>query len=1161
MSTLLNDNDVALQSAPYRDKTSLVTVTASATNFITVKNGGITTPSSITLTATPNIVFSAAASFSWSFALNTAPTDFRAFDGSLIQGTTTFGGSGTSVSKAGTYTNLVPLSTSGTGTGAKFVITKINTSSSYSGNISVTIINSGVGYKTGDTITISGGFLGGALGTNNLVLQVGGSVTTETGTNTKEITAQTVNSLVGETKATSVQFRCAVSENFIDTAYGYSLVTYSLEQANADSVNIELTRTNGIVNATTTGIINNYNDSGTTITVVRAGTQLAYSASGGNLVGISLPNSFSVEIVTDTGIDSTVPYRTVGPTTNTATSWTLSGITLLTADSVTVTFLVTVYDASGIKTLGIFKTLTITKVSSGVDGDPAIVYFIDLSAPVITKSTSSKFINGVHQQIKVYGKKTVGTGTYSIYGFLTVTGDLETESATAFASTSNGYTTTITNTSENSLYTIRLYDRADRTSAFAQLLDTQTVPVVFNGSNALTATISNDSAPVSVSYTGTVISGGYDGTGTSIRVYEGAEELTFDTVGSSRGTYTVTATGTGVNPGSISRAVNALHAITGNVSALAVDQATVTYTITGTSKTGTPFTLSKLQSINKTYPGADALFNYLDISANVITKNADKATTDGAHSVVIITGKQTIGNAAPIITGFVTFTASLLVLSVNSNAVFLSGVSTLAINTPIIFSGIGMPPQITVGTTYYIKTIDLVTKSITLSSSLGGAVLNLSNTGNLTAAYAQSEATSATANSIIGAIPNDAGAYSYIARLYNNATKTTLFDFEELLVLFKGSNAVVANLSNDSAHISCNDLGVPNTGGFGNTSTLIQVFDGTSELVYNGVGTTDGTYKVTAVGTSVTPGAITASGVSAITAIASNITNNLASIAFTITGKSLSGINITLTKIQTLVKQINGKNGDNGVTFKTAIITAAGWSTSSTPPALTGTFNYTWSTQVLTAGSGSTTVYPAGYYTDAPAVSGSGYVLHSVMVTISAPSTEVTTFNIPWSSGKTNRLGYKEDGGIGPVGDSARTVYVVNTSSTPPAIPTAGAGDVVPTSSAGTWSFNSTSVLAAGQFMYQCDGTYKPLPSPGVTTWRAPYLSNLKVGSLSAITANLGHIIAGSINIGPDKFTVDTSGNVKIRGTGTGRMEITNEAIKVFDSTGSLRVQLGNLDV
>jgi len=205
------------------------------------------------------------------------------------------------------------------------------------------------------------------------------------------------------------------------------------------------------------------------------------------------------------------------------------------------------------------------------------------------------------------------------------------------------------------------------------------------------------------------------------------------------------------------------------------------------------------------------------------------------------------------------------------------------------------------------------------------------------------------------------------------------------------------------------------------------------------------------------------------------------------------------------------------------------------------------------------TIYPTGYYETAPASTANNQTLHQITVNITDVSTATVTANIAWSTAKANKLGYREDGSIGFTGDAARTCYIVTTSASPPGIPTAGIGDVVPTSPDGTWSFASTGSLSPGQFMYQSDGTFKG--STNTTTWRAPYLSNLKVGSLSALSANLGYITAGAINIGPDKFTVDTNGNVKIKGSGTGRLEITNEAVKVYDGTGALRVQLGNLDV
>lgn len=71
--------------------------------------------------------------------------------------------------------------------------------------------------------------------------------------------------------------------------------------------------------------------------------------------------------------------------------------------------------------------------------------------------------------------------------------------------------------------------------------------------------------------------------------------------------------------------------------------------------------------------------------------------------------------------------------------------------------------------------------------------------------------------------------------------------------------------------------------------------------------------------------------------------------------------------------------------------------------------------------------------------------------------------------------------------------------------------------------------------------------------------SNLSVAQLSAITANLGTITAGSLNIN-NKFTVDSSGNTTIKSGTTGaRVEIYNNVIKVFDASNVLRVKIGDL--
>ena len=69
----------------------------------------------------------------------------------------------------------------------------------------------------------------------------------------------------------------------------------------------------------------------------------------------------------------------------------------------------------------------------------------------------------------------------------------------------------------------------------------------------------------------------------------------------------------------------------------------------------------------------------------------------------------------------------------------------------------------------------------------------------------------------------------------------------------------------------------------------------------------------------------------------------------------------------------------------------------------------------------------------------------------------------------------------------------------------------------------------------------------------------MDVINLSAITADMGDITAGSLSIN-SKFSVDSGGNVVIQSSPTGaRMEIRNNTLKVFDSSGTLRVHLGDL--
>lgn len=76
--------------------------------------------------------------------------------------------------------------------------------------------------------------------------------------------------------------------------------------------------------------------------------------------------------------------------------------------------------------------------------------------------------------------------------------------------------------------------------------------------------------------------------------------------------------------------------------------------------------------------------------------------------------------------------------------------------------------------------------------------------------------------------------------------------------------------------------------------------------------------------------------------------------------------------------------------------------------------------------------------------------------------------------------------------------------------------------------------IVAGESVYQSDGIFNP--STGNTVWNVPYLSNLKVGALSAITTNTGNLtVTGTIQAGTAAIsgTTMTGAGSQINSTGS----------------------------
>ena len=144
-------------------------------------------------------------------------------------------------------------------------------------------------------------------------------------------------------------------------------------------------------------------------------------------------------------------------------------------------------------------------------------------------------------------------------------------------------------------------------------------------------------------------------------------------------------------------------------------------------------------------------------------------------------------------------------------------------------------------------------------------------------------------------------------------------------------------------------------------------------------------------------------------------------------------------------------------------------------------------------------------------------------------------------------------------GSSSRICYSKTTLSsldpTPATITTTGAITFPPNNSWGTGTVwvSTPPAIVAGESVYQSDGVFSP--NIGTTVWNVPYLSALKVGSLSAISADLGTITAGSVT----GVTI-TGGTIRTAASGS-RLEMTgtDNFLKAYNASGTYYASFGGV--
>jgi hypothetical protein len=141
------------------------------------------------------------------------------------------------------------------------------------------------------------------------------------------------------------------------------------------------------------------------------------------------------------------------------------------------------------------------------------------------------------------------------------------------------------------------------------------------------------------------------------------------------------------------------------------------------------------------------------------------------------------------------------------------------------------------------------------------------------------------------------------------STIGSLSDTITIVKLEEGSDGLTVVLTNESHTLQTTNAGSVNYVGSG---TDIYVYEGSTALLYDGAGLLPSRWTVSAAGTDITPSSPSDQGVFARYGDHSSMTQNQASITYTITGKRANGDSFTLTKLQSFAKSIQGANGTNG---------------------------------------------------------------------------------------------------------------------------------------------------------------------------------------------------------------------------------------------------------
>jgi hypothetical protein len=841
-----------------------------------------------------------------------------------------------------------------------------------------------------------------------------------------------------------------------------------------------------------------------------------------------------------TDVSSTATYSVFSQTGTTGATISVAGaytVGTMTADIATVTFRAVFGGVT------IDKILTVTKSRAGIPGTNAELIFVTSDKQdFIFNSAGSPLPSVQTINFTANLKNISGTVTWSATGY--DVNNVTTGSLTLTGS-GNNRALSIANFGSNQ-YAVVSATLGGNTDYVSVVRIQQGI----NGVSPIVGYLTNESALLGASSTG-VVTDFSQATGV-FKVYAGITDVTTSTQFSTLSTSGLTV---------------AINPTTGaySVSAISQDAGTATFRATYGG-----VVIDKVLSVNKSRAGTAGS----NASVLTITNTAQAFTYDGAGSAApaqqtinIIANLQNLsGTATFTVTGYDSAgTPSSLSLGGSGNARTLSVAQFASSQYAVITATLsGFSDTVTIvrlaqGVNGQNAVTGFLTnENVTFAATSGGVVASFAGGSGqfkvyngITDVTAQSTFSKPVADTNCSTVLGAGGAYTTQSLSSDQGSSTFRASYGGVVV----DKIFTLSKSRSGADGAPGATGA--TGATGTKTAIIRLYQWStvSPAVPNDVSAYDwsqgvhyyyGQFWTTAVAANPgTPGIKLWMAEKSITQVSNN--NTLSNISW-------SGTYIVSVGANGLdgATGAAGSAGANGT--KSVAVAVYKWNPT-IPTAPVATLYYTWSSGAYSAPSG---------WSLAPPTAVLGNTLWKAEYIVTAGATAVETV-INWGSASIFATGYAgSNGAQGPAGTgvqgaSYRVCYTKTTltslGANPATYNTNGNNSFPPNSTwgAGTVWSGQPQQIVAGESVYQSDGIYDPVSN--ITTWYAPYLSSLKVGTLSAITANMGSITAGQMNIN-NNFIIDSQGNATIKGNADISGTLSASKIILRDTNGAASTQV-----